>query len=406
MTHGLMRIAYFINQYPKVSHSFIRREILALEQQGVAVSRFAIRGWDDKVLDPDDLSEQQKTQYVLQTGLVPLARAALGCLVRRPAGFVGALRAAWTCSRQSDRSLAYHLIYLAEACWLLDRLSAARVRHVHAHFGTNSAEVVMLARLLGGPSYSFTVHGPEEFDKPQGLHLQEKMAQAAFTVAISSFGRSQLFRWVGHAHWPRVHVVHCGLDRAFHQGHEAPVPDVPRLVCVGRICEQKGQLLLVQALAEVVRRGHDCELVLAGDGDMRPQVESLVRAYGLERRVSITGWIDSARVRHELLQARAMVLPSFAEGLPVVIMEALALGRPVLTTTIAGIPELVRGGENGWLVPAGDVSALAEAMAAVLQTPVEQLTRMGQAGRERVLQQHDVDTEARKLKALFVGVQA
>lgn len=406
MTHGPMQIAYFINQYPKVSHSFIRREILALEQQGVAVSRFAIRGWDDKVLDPDDLSEQQKTQYVLRTGLVQLVRAALGCLVRRPARFVVALRAAWTCSWQSDRPLAYHLIYLAEACWLLDRLSAARVRHVHAHFGTNSAEVVMLARLLGGPSYSFTVHGPEEFDKPLGLHLQEKMAQAAFTVAISSFGRSQLFRWVGHAHWPRVHVVHCGLDRAFHHGHDAPVPDVPRLVCVGRICEQKGQLLLMQALAEVVRRGHDCELVLAGDGEMRPQVESLVRAYGLERRVTITGWIDSARVRHELLQARALVLPSFAEGLPVVIMEALALGRPVLTTSIAGIPELVQDGQNGWLVPAGDVSALADAMAAVLQTPVDRLTRMGQAGRERVLQRHDVNTEAGKLKALFVGVQA
>lgn len=396
-----MRIAYFINQYPKVSHSFIRREILALERQGASVTRLALRGWNDPVVDAEDQAEQGKTHYVLQGGLLGLLVAVLAQLVRHPVRLFKALLLASRMAHMSDRPLPYHWIYLAEACKVLALLRGTGVEHVHAHFGTNSTEVVMLARALGGPGYSFTVHGPEEFDKPQGLHLREKIERSRFVVAISSFGRSQLFRWVGHAHWPKVKVVHCGLEESFHAQAVTPVPDVPRLVCVGRLCEQKGQLLLLQALREVRERGVVCELVLAGDGEMRPEVERFIQENGLQQAVRITGWISSAQVRDELQAARAMVLPSFAEGLPVVIMEALALARPVLTTAIAGIPELVRHGEHGWLVPAGDNDALVAAMCEALATPVQQLSAMGLAGRERVLARHNVDTESAKLMALF-----
>ncbi|MFC7408443.1 glycosyltransferase [Hydrogenophaga atypica] len=275
------------------------------------------------------------------------------------------------------------------------------MQHIHAHFGTNSAEVVMLTHALGGPAYSFTVHGPEEFDKPEALHLREKMTSARFVVAISSYGRSQLYRWLPHAHWHKVEVVHCGLDKAFHEVPAVHVPAAPRLVCVGRLCEQKGQLLLVRAAALVKARGIPFEVILAGDGEMRPQIQQEVTRLGLGGQVHITGWVSSARVRDELLAARALVLPSFAEGLPVVIMEAMALRRPVLSTYVAGIPELVLNGETGWLFPAGDVEALASAMAACLAAPTGELDAMGEAGRERVLARHDVDTEAAKLAALF-----
>ncbi len=396
-----MRLAYFINQYPKVSHSFIRREILALERQGTTVMRMALRGWDDSVVDAEDQAEQGKTHYVLRGGLRGLLGAVLGQLLRNPVRLCRAWLQASRMARMSDRPLLYHWIYLAEACKLLALLRGSGVEHVHAHFGTNSAEVVMLAHALGGPGFSFTVHGPEEFDKPQGLHLREKIERARFVVAISSFGRSQLYRWVGHAHWPKVNVVRCGLEESFHARAITPVPDVPRLVCVGRLCEQKGQLLLLQALREVRAQGMACELVLAGDGEMRPAIEHYIQANGLQPAVRVTGWISSAQVREELQSARAMVLPSFAEGLPVVIMEALALARPVVTTAIAGIPELVRHGEQGWLLPAGDQDALVAAMCEVLAAPPTQLSSMGLAGRERVLARHDVDTEAAKLLALF-----
>lgn len=398
-----MKISYFINQYPKVSHSFIRREILALERQGFEVQRIALRGWNDEVVDGEDIREKSRTQYVLQGGLAALTLVVLRQLLSRPGRFLSALCLAWRMGRHADRPAIYHLVYLAEACRLLPWLSAFGAQHLHAHFGTNSAEVAMLAHALGGPPFSFTVHGPEEFDKPQFIHLGEKIKRAAFVVAISSYGRSQLYRWVEHAHWPKVKVVHCGLEKAFHEVAAVPVPAAPRFVCVGRLCEQKGQLLLVQAARLLAERGKDFEIVLAGDGEMRAEVERLVAEYGLQSRIRITGWISSEQVRSELLAARALVLPSFAEGLPVVIMEAMALRRPVLTTYVAGIPELVRPGENGWLFPAGAVEELVEVMADCLAQPVEALQRMGDAAHVRVLARHDIDTEAGKLATLFRG---
>ncbi|WP_425549878.1 glycosyltransferase family 4 protein [Comamonas faecalis] len=394
-------LAYFINQYPKVSHSFIRREILALEAQGARVHRFALRGWADAVADPLDEQERSRTRFVLQRGLAGLLAPMARVFAAQPLAWLRALVQALRLSRGADRPWPLHLVYLAEACQLLLWLRDCGAQHVHAHFGSNSTEVVMLAHALGGPGYSFTVHGPEEFDKPQALHLAAKMQAARFVVAISSYGRSQLYRWLPVDQWGKVQVVHCGLDQAFHSVPAQPVPQAPRLVCVGRLCEQKGQLLLVQALALLKQRGVGCELVLAGDGEMRPQVEAEMARHGLQAQVRITGWIASDQVRDELLDARALVLPSFAEGLPVVIMEAMALRRPVLSTYVAGIPELVQPGRTGWLFPAGDVQALADAMAECLAAPAAQLDAMGAAGRERVLQRHDVDTEAGKLLALF-----
>lgn len=259
----------------------------------------------------------------------------------------------------------------------------------------------MLAHALGGPRYSFTVHGPEEFDKPRFIGLGEKIHRSAFAVAISSYGRSQLYRWVEHEHWPKVHVVHCGLERDFHEVPPVAIPDAPRLVCVGRLCEQKGQLLLIEAAARLSGKGIAFELVLAGDGEMRGEVEALIACHGLEDRIRITGWISAEQVRREILAARGLVLPSFAEGLPVVIMEAMALRRPVLTTYVAGIPELVRHGVEGLLFPAGSVDELAAAMEMYLATSLVELADMGEAAYRRVLARHDVDAEATKLAKLF-----
>ena len=396
-----LRIAYFVNQYPKVSHSFIRREIQALERQGCQVLRIALRGWRDETVDEEDQAERARTKYVLDRGFMVLMFAMAKTFAVSPVRFASAFFLAMRMGWRSERSLIYHVAYLAEACRMLPWLAAHKASHVHAHFGTNSAEVVMLAHQLGGPPYSFTVHGPEEFDKPNAIGLGEKIRRAAFVVAISSFGRSQLYRWVEHAHWTKIHVVHCGLEPAFHEVAPVPIPALPRLVCVGRLCEQKGQLLLIEAVHRLAVKGVEIELLLAGDGEMRAEVEALINQFGLSERVKITGWISSGEVRRQLFAARGLVLPSFAEGLPVVIMEAMALRRPVLTAYVAGIPELVRSGENGWLVPAGSIDALAEAMEEFVTCPLDKLTRMGEAARQRVLERHSIDVEATKLKALF-----
>lgn len=395
------QIAYFINQYPKVSHSFIRREILALEKQGFDILRIALRGWDAEVVDAEDKLERERTQYVLQAGVRGLIGPVIQTFIQSPVKFMTALKFAIRLSMHADRAWPYHLVYLAEACCMLPWVQAKGIRHIHAHFGTNSAEVVMLLKLLGGPGYSFTVHGPEEFDKPEFIKLREKVGHATFVVAISSFGRSQLFRWINYQDWEKVRVVHCGLEPSFYEGAVKPVTSAPRLVCVGRLCEQKGQLLLVDAFSRLAARGIDFELVLAGDGEMRTEIEEFIRQHSLESKVIITGWISSKQVREEILASRAMVLPSFAEGLPVVIMEAMALRRPVLTTYVAGIPELVHPGENGWLFPAGDVDELIKALEDFLTTPTEIIEKMGQAAHQRVIERHSIDVEAGKLAELF-----
>ena len=299
-----MRIAYLINQYPTVSHTFIRREILALERQGYDILRIALRGWDSDLVDPADQAELKRTQYVLRAGALALLLAVGRMLLARPAHFVRALKLALRMSRKAERPLPIHLVYFAEACLIKSWLRASDVTHLHAHFGTNSAEVAMLVHALGGPPWSFTVHGPEEFDKAPLIGLAEKIRRCAFVVAVSSYGRSQLYRLVEQQHWPKVHLVHCGLDRAFFDAPETPPPTGRRLVCVGRLCEQKGHLLLIEAVHQLVADGADCELVLAGDGELRGEIDRLVAHYKLQGNVRIAGWISGERVRNEVLSSR------------------------------------------------------------------------------------------------------
>jgi len=397
----MMRIAYLINQYPKVSHSFIRREIAGVEACGIQIERFSIRSCSTELVDEADKLELERTRVVLGIGMVGLLFGLLRVAITRP---IRLLQALWLTLRLgwcSEQNILLHLAYLAEACVLLRWFSDSGVDHVHAHFGTNSTTVAMLCRALGGPSYSFTIHGPEEFDKVKALALAEKVERAAFVVTVSSFGKSQLYRWCASKQWSKIHVVHCGVDDGFLAQPSVAVPAEPRLVCVGRLCEQKGHLFLLDAVRQLAAENLRFKLVLVGDGPLRTELSALIAQLGLQDRVEITGWASSSEVRQHILASRAMVLPSFAEGLPVVIMEALALGRPVISTYVAGIPELVDPGVCGWLVPPGSVEALTAAMRAALQLPVEKLEQMGRAGAERVAQQHDVTVEASFLAALF-----
>ena len=399
-----MNVAYLVNQYPKLSHTFIRREIASLEEAGVNVARFSIRASSAAdVLEADDQQELRRTRAVLSAGPAGLAAASVAVAASRPVRFAKALRLAIKTGWRSNRGIPRHVMYLAEACVLLQWTRQCRSEHVHAHFGTNSAAVAMLCRELGGPPYSVTVHGSEEFDKPRALSLGEKIRNAAFIVTISEFSRSQLYRWCEHAHWARIHIVRCGLDARLLRRRRTPVPAAPRLVCVGRLCEQKGHLLLLEAARRLAADGVRFQLVLVGDGPMRPEIERIIDENGLHNSVTITGQASSERVAQEIDASRAMVLPSFAEGLPVVIMEAFALGRPVISTFIGGIPELVEPGVCGWLVPAGSVDALASAMREALEAPVEQLQRMGDAGAERVARHHDVRVGASRLAELFAS---
>lgn len=396
-----MKVAYLINQYPKVSHSFIRREILAVEAQGIEISRFSIRSLQSELIDAADQQEYEKTQFILSVGiwglLWNLFRVGLAHPWRLWRSGTLALKLGWG----SERGVLLHGIYLAEACVLLNQLSQANIDHLHVHFGTNSATVALLCQALGGPPYSFTIHGPEEFDKVGAIALPEKIKRAQFVIAISSFGKSQAQRWCDYQDWSKIQIVHCGVDPMFLDHPFVPLPSERRFVCVGRLSEQKGHLLLVEAVSKLVAAGFEFKFVFVGDGPLRKEIEQLINTLGLENYIEITGWATNTQVQEQILSSQVFVLPSFAEGLPVVLMEALALSRPVISTYIAGIPELVEPGQNGWLVPAGSLEDLTLALKTALTTPLDELTTMGKQGAMKVAEHHNINIEAQKLTQLF-----
>jgi colanic acid/amylovoran biosynthesis glycosyltransferase len=401
-----LRIAYLTTEYPKVSHTFIRREIVELERRGHHMLRLAIRSSNGAIADAADQEEASRTIACLSLPTMTILMSIASVKLRHPLRWLRAMEMAWRMSRVSDRGLLRHAAYLIEAATLLRICERERIGHVHVHFGTNAAAVARLMRCLSGQtlSYSMTVHGPDEFDSPRAFSLGEKVADAAFVCAISDFCSAQIRRWSEPRDWEKIQVVRCTVGTEFFDRAKPIATNSRTLLSVGRLSAQKGQLLLIEAMARLCDEGVDLKLILAGDGEMRSEIERAISAARLNDRVTITGWVDEATVREHLLASRALVQPSFAEGLPVVMMEALAMRRPVIATTIAGVPELVRAGECGWLIPAGNVDELVEAMRNAMATPVETLNQMGAAGAQRVRERHYTPTEVDKIEALLAEV--
>ncbi len=395
-----MRIAYLVNCYPAPSHSFIRREIDGVQAAGIRVTPYSIRPAPANLPDPRDEIARTKTITVLDKGIITLLGSLIIEAIRHPLGFFRALGCAYHMARASSNGAWRQLAYLAEAAWLKRDWRTKGIRHVHAHFGTNPTAVARLAHVWGGPTYSFTVHGPDEFDAPGAIDLGGKIADAAFVAGISSYGRSQLMRWAAPAHWPKIEVVRCGVDSSFLDAEASGPPDDATLCCVARLGPQKGLHILVDAVAVVASERPDLRVVVLGDGPLRSALEAQAAARGISANISFAGVASGDAVRQHLLDARAFVLPSFAEGLPVVLMEALALRRPVITTWVAGIPELVDA-QVGWLSPPGDVAALAGSIRAALDAPTAQLATMGDIGRARVRAMHDSMTNGTQLAALI-----
>ena len=394
-----MTLAYLTSLYARASDSFIRAEVLQLRSFGHTVHTFSILEPSSSELVSDEIrDEHARTDYILKHGIVILFLNTLSAFFCSPARWCSALVLSARCGWPGIKGRLWPLAYFFEACYLSGQLRKKKVSHLHCHIGEGCASAAMLASALSGVTYSFTVHGPGEFDRPTLLSLDEKVHRSKFTVVISQYGASQLYRWTDPADWKKIQVVRCGV-RWQDLKAKAPVSD-RRLVCVGRLSEQKGHLLLVEAIA-ALKEEPPFEVVLVGDGPLRGAIEERAAVLGVRGRVKITGWLSAEKVLEEVSRSRAMVLASFAEGLPVVLMESLALERPAVSTGIAGIPELIEPGVSGWLVPAGSIEALAKAMKEVLSADPSRLAEMGRAGAARVREQHDQTREAKKLEALM-----
>lgn len=397
-------IAYLTSVYARAGDTFIRREVEELRRRGWTVHTFSIRraGERERVSE-EVLREQRATDYILEHGGWTLLAAFARTSLRSPRRMMRAIREARAIRCPGARSWIWHWIYLLEAAYLAEQLVERDVALLHDHIAMNSATVALLASGLADVPFSMTVHGLELLAADR-WGLARKIAMSAMTVCISSFGKAQCMTFTPPQHWPKLQEVRCGLDEAFLDGPSPPLPDVPRLTCIGRLSPEKGQLVLAEAGALLRDRGVAVEIVLVGDGPSRLEIERKARELGVQDLIRLAGWQSSEEVRRWIAGSRAIVQPSFTEGIPVSLMEAMALRRPVIATYVGGVPELVRPGENGWLVPAGSVEDLAGAMSEALSTPVQQLDRMGERGRQRVLERHQAAVQADRLADLFEQV--
>lgn len=395
-----LRIAYLTGEYPRATDTFIQREVAALRARGLTVETCSMRRTEaEHHTGPEQRTEAARTFHVLEATLNPARLIAAHLAAwRRPRAWLRALRLAWRTSPGGIKPTLYQLIYLVEAAVLAHHLRVRGLTHLHNHIAKSSCTVAMLASEMSGIPFSFTLHGPDIFYEPYRWRLDEKIARARFVACISHFARSQAMVFSGPVHWRKLHIVHCGVDPARYDG---AAPDVPaHLIFVGRLAAVKGVPMLLEAMQGLIADHPDLRLTLVGDGPEREGLEA--RARGLRGHVDFAGYQSQDEVAALLREATALVLPSFAEGLPVVLMEALAARVPVVTTRIAGVAELVEDELSGLLVPPGDAVALRAALGRVLGDP-EMRRRMGEAGRARVLEEFASDREAAWLAQLFEG---
>lgn len=394
-------IAYLTGQYPLVSHTFIQREIEALRAQGARVLPCAVRPMPEGVVGERQQAEVARTFYILTVAKNPLrlAGAHILMLAYRPKGWVRALWLALRMSPPGLTALIFQIIYFAEAGVLAAYLRRREVRHLHNHFGDSSCTVAMLAAEMAGIPFSYTEHGPDIFFAPRRWRLDMKIARARFVVAISHFCRSQLMLLSDPAHWHKLAIVHCGVDpNRYDTGPRKKAGK--RILFVGRLAQVKGVPLLLEALASLQKRHPDAYLTLVGDGPDRPALEALSERLGVTDMVKFAGYADEAGVAEHLANSDLFVLPSFAEGLPVVLMEAMAARLPVIASQVAGVPELIEDGKSGFLVPAGDMETLIARLDALL-TDTAQGLAMGEVGRAKVVADFDAAREAAKLLTLM-----
>lgn len=402
--HAAGPVAYLTGEYPMVSHTFIQREIDGVRRAGVGVVPFAIRRpGPEHLTGPEERAAAAETFYVIEAARNPLRLlgAHLGCLVAAPGRYLAALRLALTGGGPGARAFLWQLFYFAEAGVLARALRRRGVRHIHNHFADSSCTVTMLAAALGGLPYSFTMHGPTEFFAAERWRLDLKIARARFVACISHFCRSQLMIFAAPEHWEKLRIVHCGVEPARYGAERAGRDGPVEIVTVCRLAPLKGVAVLLEALARSGAAGA-VRLTVVGDGPARAALERAAAARGLGGRVRFTGYRSQDQVAAHLAEADIFVLASFAEGVPVVLMEAMAGRLPVIATRVGGVAELVEDGVSGLLVAPSDAAGLADAIARLAADPALR-ARMGEAGRAKVAAEFDVDAEAARLAALFAG---
>jgi glycosyltransferase involved in cell wall biosynthesis len=403
-----MRIAYITSRYPTVSHTFVLREVQALRRLGVDVRTVTVaRPGAGEVME-QDREESARTWAIRPVSAARLARENAATAVRFPRAYARAAAAAWSRADGLGKDRAWALAYFVQAVRLWRWAARTGVDHLHAHFANVGSDVALLAATLGqltgrGPrTWSFTMHGPAELAAVEHFRLAEKVRAAGFVACISDYCASQLMALVDETHWDKLAVIHCGIDPDAYVRPDAPASaGAPvRVLCVGRLAPVKAHVLLIEAIAALRAGGRDVRLTLIGDGPRRAAIQDAVARVGLEPYVELTGALGQDAVRAHLHAADIFCLPSFAEGVPVVLMEAMASSVPVIATAITGVPELVDDGHSGLLIRPGRRDQLLDALGKLVDDSALR-ARLGAAGREAVVRSFTSEQAAQQLRHAF-----
>ena len=401
-----MRIAYFTSAYPRATDTFIQREVLHLRQQGHEVLTFALRvpGLDHNVSELVK-SERDKTHYLLPVNILVLVFLNLKWLISQPKKYFNVLKLAFETSRAGCKGLLFQFFYFQEALLLAKKLLEHQISHLHNHFGDSSGTVTMLASQLASIPYSITIHGPHIFFEPLDWALREKVKHAAFIVCISHYCKSQLMLFSDQADWHKLKIVHCGVDISeylFTPKVNAGENQLTKLLYVGRLAGEKGVPVLLQSLVELKKQGLQFHLTLYGDGADRKLLEQLVSSHGLNTYVTFAGFADQQTIRNALINSDLFVLPSFAEGVPVSLMESMAVGVPVISTYVGGIVELITPEHSGVLVSPSDIDGLSNAITKYI-SDAEFRLQISKNARQKIENDFNLRLELAKLETLFVG---
>lgn len=393
-------IAYLVSQYPAANHTFILREIRGLRNLGLDIGVLSIRAADRR---PDQMTQAERdesatTFHLKPAGLPGFAAAHVRTGFRHPLRYLaGFSYAAWLAGFH-PRRLIFHLAYFAQAVVLGSHMQDNRFRHLHSHF---SSTVALLVCRVFPITWSATMHGPDEFRDPIAFHLKDKCRNALFLVAISDYARDRLKESAAPKDWTKIEVCRLGVDTtAFAPVAFRPQPERFEILCVGRLAPVKDQRTLIAAVDLLLQQGRSVRLRLVGDGPLRPALEAEIAKRNLSGRVILEGALDQDRLLPLYAAADLFALSSLAEGVPVVLMEAMAMEIACVATSVNGVPELIRNETDGLLVAPSDAEGLAHALARLMDNSLLR-RQLAVSGRRRVQEAYDLSSNINQLADIF-----
>ncbi len=397
-------IGYLVSQYPSPSHTFIRREVNELRRRGLEIHTYTIRRPDNpESLGAADFEEYGRTWSILPVSIPRALKALLWAFCRNPGAWLGALSLALRHRLAGIKNAAWSFFYFVESIVLAEDAARRGIERIHSHFSNSGGMVGLLAARYLGIPWSVTLHGKADFFSSTTPLLGGKINLADFVVCVSRNGKALAMLASRPEDWEKILLVRCGLDFGIFPTDVSP-PSAPpvKILSVGRLSPEKGQLGLVDSVAELRARGLDVQCVILGEGPSRKTLENRIKRLGMEGTILLPGGAKEEDVFREMASSHLFALSSLFEGLPVVLMEAMAFGLPVVAPGIAGIPELVQDGRNGFLFAPGDWGGLAHGLE-VLARDGELRRKFGSQGRKVVVELHDITRALDPLEGKFRG---